>query len=726
LTFRLYLMIDFKKKLNPVQYKAVTYLGGPLLIVAGAGSGKTRILTYRVAYLASQGVKPSRILAVTFTNKAAGEMAHRVDKLVNAYVPVSTFHSFCLRVLRAENNHISYKQNFVVYDKSDQLTLIKDCMRRLGINEKHNKPKTFLNAICKAKNNLISASDFAETADNYEDEAVANVYKEYESALLKANAMDFDDLIMRCVNLLEENEDVREKYRNKFDHMLVDEFQDTNYAQYQLTKILSKKHKNICIVGDPDQSIYKFRGADIRNILSFEKDFKKTNVIMLEQNYRSTNTILNAANNVIKLNTERKEKKLWTENGVGDLLTVYRASDEYDEADFIIDDIKNKLEKDPSLSLDDVVVFYRIHALSRVLEEEFRKARIPYNIVGDISFYSRREIKDIVAYLRVIVNDADDISFRRIINTPHRGIGSTTQESLARYARTCGISLFEAALQADKAGILSSVAKKRISVFNKLFKKLKKASQELLPTELINFVIEQTQYIEKICGSNDIQDRSRVENLRELVSAAAEYENSSPDERPTLEGFLQDIALISDLDAWNESSEAVALMTIHNAKGLEFPVVYIVGMEEDMFPHYNSLEDPTSVEEERRLCYVGMTRAEKQLSLSCAYHRTIFGQRKVREPSRFLSEIPDEQVNVQISEHRSTIITEEPKNSKVVTGKGSGNLVKGARVQHSHFGRGIIESVVGTGESARLTIQFDSLPNPKVLVAKYAKLKVIK
>jgi len=719
-------MIDFKKKLNPVQYKAVTYLGGPLLIVAGAGSGKTRILTYRVAYLASQGVKPSRILAVTFTNKAAGEMAHRVDKLVNAYVPVSTFHSFCLRVLRAENNHISYKQNFVVYDKSDQLTLIKDCMRRLGINEKHNKPKTFLNAICKAKNNLISASDFAETADNYEDEAVANVYKEYESALLKANAMDFDDLIMRCVNLLDENEDVREKYRNKFDHMLVDEFQDTNYAQYQLTKILSKKHKNICIVGDPDQSIYKFRGADIRNILSFEKDFKKTNVIMLEQNYRSTNTILNAANNVIKLNTERKEKKLWTENGVGDLLTVYRASDEYDEADFIIDDIKNKLEKDPSLSLDDVVVFYRIHALSRVLEEEFRKARIPYNIVGDISFYSRREIKDIVAYLRVIVNDADDISFRRIINTPHRGIGSTTQESLARYARTCGISLFEAALQADKAGILSSVAKKRISVFNKLFKKLKKASQELLPTELINFVIEQTQYIEKICGSNDIQDRSRVENLRELVSAAAEYENSSPDERPTLEGFLQDIALISDLDAWNESSEAVALMTIHNAKGLEFPVVYIVGMEEDMFPHYNSLEDPTSVEEERRLCYVGMTRAEKQLSLSCAYHRTIFGQRKVREPSRFLSEIPDEQVNVQISEHRSTIITEEPKNSKVVTGKGSGNLVKGARVQHSHFGRGIIESVVGTGESARLTIQFDSLPNPKVLVAKYAKLKVIK
>ena len=719
-------MIDFKKNLNPVQYKAVTYTKGPLLIIAGAGSGKTRILTHRVAYLASQGVRPNRILAVTFTNKAAGEMAHRVDDLVNSFVPVSTFHSFCLRLLRTEFEHISFNRNFVVYDKSDQLTLVKDCMKRQGVNEKHNKPKTFLNAISKAKNNLLFADEVAANACNYEEEAVANVYKEYEGLLQKANAMDFDDLIMRCVKLLKKNKKIREKYQNKYDHMLIDEFQDTNYAQYQLTKLLSEKHQNICIVGDPDQSIYKFRGADINNILNFEKDFKKAHTILLEQNYRSTATILSAANTIISLNTERKEKKLWTENNEGDLLTLYKAADEYDEAQFIIEDIQNKLEKNPELTLDDIVIFYRIHALSRVLEEELRKARISYNIVGDISFYSRREIKDIVAFLRVIVNDSDDISFKRIINIPHRGIGSTTQETLARYARTCDTSLFKATLQADTAGILSSVAKKRIIVFNKLITKLKKAGDELLPTELINFVLDETKYIEKMCGSKDVQDRSRIENIRELVSAAAEYENSSPEERPTLEGFLQDISLVSDLDAWNESSEAVALMTIHNAKGLEFPVVYIVGIEEDMFPHYNSLDNPSSIEEERRLCYVGMTRAEKHLALSCAYHRTIFGQRKVREPSRFLSEIPDKHINLQISGHRSKINEEELTQNKIVTGKGAGQYVKGTRVSHTHFGKGIIESVVGKGEAARLTIQFDSLPNPKVLVSKYAKLKALK
>jgi len=719
-------MIDFKKKLNPVQYKAVTYLDGPLLVIAGAGSGKTRILTHRVAYLASKGIRPSRILAVTFTNKAAGEMAQRVDQLVNSYVPVSTFHSFCLRMLRTENEQISFNKNFVVYDKTDQLTLIKDCMRRQGVNEKHNKPKTFLSAICKAKNNLISADGLAEKADNYNDEAIANVYREYEATLIKANAMDFDDLIMKSVLLLKENEIVRKKYQNKFDHMLVDEFQDTNYAQYQLTKILSQKHQNICVVGDPDQSIYKFRGADITNILNFEKDFKMVKTILLEQNYRSTETILAAANDIISLNTERKEKKLWTENGKGDLITLYKAADEYDEAQFIIDDIKNKLKKNPNLTLDDIVIFYRIHALSRVLEEKLRKAKINYNIVGDISFYSRREIKDIVAYLKIIVNDADDISFKRIINVPHRGLGATTQEKIASYARTCDCSLAQAASQADTAGILSSAARKRIVEFNKLVKKIKKDSEDMLPTELINFVLDETKYIGKMCGSKDVQDRSRIENIRELVSAAAEYENSSPEERPTLEGFLQDISLISDLDAWNESAEAVALMTIHNAKGLEFPVVYIVGIEEEMFPHYNAIDNPESIEEERRLCYVGMTRAEKYLALSCAYHRTIFGQRKVREPSRFLSEIPDQHLNLQISGNRSKINEDDSANNKIESGKGSGKFVKGTRVSHSHFGKGIIESVIGKNEAARLTILFDSLPNPKVLVAKYAKLKVTK
>jgi len=721
-------MTDFKKELNPAQYKAATHSDGPLLIVAGAGSGKTRVLTYRIAYLTTQGVQPSRILAVTFTNKAAGEMARRVDKLVNAYVPVSTFHSFCLRVLRAENDRLSYENNFVVYDKSDQLTLIKDCMRRLNISDKHTKPKMFSNEFNHAKNKLMTAAQFAENIGDYKKEVVANVYKEYEASLLKANAMDFDDLIMQCVLLFQQNEDVLKKYQDKYSHMLIDEFQDTNYAQYTLAKLLVDIHKNICVVGDPDQSIYKFRGADIRNILDFEHDFKNAELITLEQNYRSTATVLSAANDIISHNKNRKEKNLWTRNEEGAQLCVYRAMDEHDEADFIIEHIREQINDNPGLSLNDIVVFHRIHALSRVFEEHFRRARMPHIIVGDVGFYNRREIRDIVAYLRVIANRADDVNFKRIINTPHRGIGSTTQEVVARYARACNITLYEAAEKAESIPNLSKAAQKKIINFMEMMKNFCKAKKEITTTELVKKVIDEIKYIEKVCSSNDLQDRTRIENIKELISAAAEYDNTSPDEIPTVDGFLHEVALTSDIDNWNESEESVTLMTIHNAKGLEFPVVYIVGMEENLFPHYNSSDDPTDVEEERRLCYVGMTRAKKRLSLSCAYHRTVFGQRKVREPSRFLSEIPDEFIEVRISEHRDSFGAEDvppvPKTKKSKNSKDG--YTKGERIVHSHFGDGVIESVTGSGDSARLTIQFDSLPNPKVLVAQYAKLRSLK
>ena len=721
-------MIDFIKELNPLQYKAVIHPDGPLLIVAGAGSGKTRVLTYRIAHLTTRNVLPSRILAVTFTNKAAGEMAKRVDKLVNAYVPVSTFHSFCLRVLRTENDRLPYAANFVVYDKSDQLTLIKDCMRRLNISDKHTKPKMFANEFNHAKNKLITAEKFAEETGDYKKEVVANVYKEYETALLKANAMDFDDLIMQCVLLLQNNPDILEKYQKMYDHMLIDEFQDTNFAQYSLAKLLANKHQNICVVGDPDQSIYKFRGADIKNILDFEHDFKGVELITLEQNYRSTATVLNVANEIISNNQSRKEKKLWTENEEGEQICVYKAIDEHDEAEFVIDHIRDQIRENPELSLNDIVIFHRIHALTRVFEDHFRRARMSHIIVGDVGFYNRREIRDIVAYLRVIANQADDVNFKRIINTPHRGIGSTTQETLARYARSCNITLFEAAENAESVSNLSKAAQRKIVKFMQLIKSFCKAKDELTTTELVKKVIDEINYIEKVCGSNDLQDKTRIENIRELISAAAEYDNISPDESPSVEGFLHEVALTSDMDNWNDSDESVTLMTIHNAKGLEFPVVYIIGMEENLFPHYNSSDDPTDIEEERRLCYVGMTRAEKKLSLSCAYHRTVFGQRKVREPSRFLAEIPDEFIEVRISEHRDSFGANEappvPKSKKSKNDKKG--YKNGERIVHSHFGDGIIESVTGSGDSARLTIQFDSLPNPKVLVAQYAKLRSLK
>jgi len=731
---------DFEKGLNPVQYEAVTHGDGPLLIVAGAGSGKTRILTYRIAHLVAHGIAPHRILAVTFTNKAADEMARRVDKLVQQYVPVSTFHSFCLRTLRQEIAHIPYQPNFVVYDKSDQVTLVKECMRHVNVTEKQLKPKAICTAISRAKDKLLAADQYAAAVSSYLDEVIGNVYKEYEAALRKANAMDFDDLLMQCVALFAQHPAVLATYHERFVHVLVDEFQDTNHAQYALMKQLVKPRRNISVVGDPDQSIYRFRGANIRNILDFEKDFKGARVIVLEQNYRSTATILAAANHVVAHNIERKEKKLWTKNDIGVPIQVYRAGDEHDEANHIVATIRRLQESGALASLHDVVIFYRVHALSRVIEDTLRAARVPYVIVGDVSFYNRREIKDIVAYLRVVVNNADDVNVRRIVNVPARGIGETTQEAIARHARAQQLSFFGALEHTGDIAQLTAGTRRNITNFMKLLHGLQQQAATLRPTEMINQVIDQTGYLDALAGSEDMQDRARVENVRELISAAAEYEKSCPDERPDLQGFLQEIALTSELDKWNDTNAAVTLMTMHTAKGLEFPVVFMAGMEEDLFPHFNSLEDPTDVEEERRLCYVGMTRAEQRLTMTCAYHRTIFGQRKVREPSRFLSELPAEQIETQVSALHEELGAVETNGPVYGTGRGAaggapygaaaapanGDYKPGQRVTHAHFGAGRIESVMGGGDDARLTIKFDSLPNPKVLVAKYAKLRGVR
>lgn len=719
--------IDFRAALNEVQYEAVTHGETPLLVVAGAGSGKTRILTYRAAYLAANGVPPEQILAVTFTNKAADEMARRVHQLVNARVPVSTFHSLCLRILREQSARIPYASNFVVYDKSDQLALIRECMRRVHVSEKHAKPRAFANAISRAKDRLIDAAQFAATVKSYLDETIALVYAEYERALQRANAMDFDDLILQCVRLLQREPEVAQYYQTRYRHLLVDEFQDTNHAQYELMKILVAPHQRVSAVGDPDQSIYRFRGAEIRNILDFERDFPQARVITLEQNYRSTQTILAAANAVIAHNVERKEKRLWTKNPVGLPVHVYRAADEHDEAREVAARIKALQDSGEITSLRDVVVFYRVHALSRVVEEEFRRAQLPYVIVGDVSFYQRREIKDIVAYLRVLVNPADDVNVRRILNVPPRGIGEATEEMIAECAQARGWSFYRVLEQPDVLPRVTPTLRQRIHQFTRMIARLRAACAEALPTELIRRVLDETDYINQVCGSDDIQDVARRENICELISAAAEYENTSTETIASVEGFLHSIALTAEIDTWNNTHDAVTLMTIHNAKGLEFPVVFMIGLEEDLFPHYNSLEDPTDIEEERRLCYVGMTRAQRRLTLTTAAHRTVFGQRKVREPSRFLSELPAEEIETSYSTQQDLISTPEPRTTTRRSGSNdNGEYTPGMRVLHHVFGPGRIVGVMGAGESARLTIEFERLPNPKVLVAQYAKLRVLK
>jgi DNA helicase II / ATP-dependent DNA helicase PcrA len=627
------------ESLNPTQQDAVEHTEGPLLILAGAGSGKTRVLTHRVAYILDRGLAaPEEVLAITFTNKAAQEMKDRVALLVgpdSRRMWVSTFHAFCARILRVHADKLGYKREFTIYDQADQVRLVKRCIVELGKDPKRFNPRSFQSQISAAKNVLMTPEDFLRSTEGYIAENVAEVYDLYQRRLYESNAMDFDDLIMQTVALLEIFPEVRERYQTRFKYIHVDEYQDTNHAQYRLVNILAAAHRNLCVVGDDDQSVYSWRGADIRNILDFERDYPEAKVVKLEQNYRSTQTILDAANAVVANNALRKAKELWTAGPQGERIRVFTASDEYAEARFVVSEIQRVI--DSGARPVDVAVFYRTNAQSRALEDVLVREGVPYQVVGGVRFYERAEIKDAMAYLAVISNPSDSGSLERIINVPKRGLGSTSVARLQEHARRNGISLYEALAEVERVD-LTGAAKKACRAVLSLFEGWRVAAQEVPPAELIGAVIDESGYRAELVAENTVESESRLENLEELINAAREYERVEPE--PTLAGFLQEQALYSEQDALSSAGGKVALMTLHNAKGLEFDHVLVVGMEEGTFPHARSL-DEHNLEEERRLAYVGITRAKRSLTLSYAKLRSNWGEREYQMPSRFLAEIPE-------------------------------------------------------------------------------------
>jgi DNA helicase II / ATP-dependent DNA helicase PcrA len=627
------------KSLNPTQLDAVEHTEGPLLILAGAGSGKTRVLTHRIAYILDRGLAaPEEVLAITFTNKAAGEMKDRVALLVgpdSRRMWVSTFHAFCARVLRVHAEKLGYKREFTIYDGADQARLVKRCIVELGKDPKRFNPRSFAAQISAAKNVLATPEDYLRSTEGYIAENVAEVYDLYQRRLYENNAMDFDDLIMQTVALLEIFPEVRERYQTRFKYVHVDEYQDTNHAQYRLVNILAAAHRNLCVVGDDDQSVYSWRGADIRNILDFERDYPEAKVVKLEQNYRSTQTILDAANAVVANNASRKPKELWTAGPEGERIRVFTAVDEYAEARFVVSEIERLV--DSGVSPRDVAVFYRTNAQSRALEDVLVRERVPYQVVGGVRFYERAEIKDTMAYLAVISNPSDSGALERIVNVPKRGLGATSVARLQEHARRNSISLYDALAEADAVD-LTGAARKACRSVRDLFEGWRVAAREVPPAELIGAVLVESGYRAELEAENTVEAESRLENLEELINAAREYERVEPE--PTLAGFLQEQALYSEQDALSGEGGRVALMTLHNAKGLEYDHVFVVGMEEGTFPHARSL-DEQNLEEERRLAYVGITRAKKSLALSYAKLRSNWGEREYQMPSRFLSEIPE-------------------------------------------------------------------------------------
>ncbi len=625
-------------QLNPTQLDAVTHTEGPLLILAGAGSGKTRVLTHRIAHLIDEGfAAPDEVLAITFTNKAANEMKDRVALLVgpdSRKMWVSTFHAFCARVLRVYAEKLGYRREFTIYDSADQVRLVRRCIIELGKDPKRFNPRSFHAQISTAKNLLLDANDYLRQTEGYMAENVAEVYDLYQKRLYENNAMDFDDLIMQTVALLEVFPEVRERYQRRFKYIHVDEYQDTNHAQYRLVNTLAAEHRNLCVVGDDDQSVYSWRGADIRNILDFERDYPEAKVVKLEQNYRSTQTILNAANAVVANNASRKAKELWTAGDEGERIRVFTAADDYAEARFVVSEILRLV--DSGASLRDVAVFYRTNAQSRTLEDVLVREGVPYQIVGGVRFYERAEIKDAMAYLSVISNQDASVSLERIVNVPKRGLGATSVARLQEYASRNGVSLYDALSEADEAG-LTGKARKACSQVRELFEGWRVAAREVPPSEIIEAVLDESGYRAELQAENTVEAESRLENLQELVNAAAEYERIEPE--ATLDGFLQEQALFSEADRLTGEGR-VTLMTLHNAKGLEYDHVFVVGMEEGTFPHARSM-DEQNLEEERRLAYVGITRAKKTLTLSYARVRSTYGEREYQMPSRFLSEIPE-------------------------------------------------------------------------------------
>lgn len=730
--------------LNPQQKEAVWQTEGPVLILAGAGSGKTRVLTHRIAYLIEEkGINPWNIMAITFTNKAAGEMRERVDKIVgfgSESIWVSTFHSSCVRILRRYIDRLGYDHNFTIYDTDDQKSLMKDICKKLQIDTKIHKERAILAAISSAKDELITPEEYELNAmGDFSKKKIAQAYKEYQKELKKNNALDFDDLIVKTVELFRSCPDVLDSYQERFRYIMVDEYQDTNTAQFKFVSLLAEKYKNLCVVGDDDQSIYKFRGANIGNILGFEKVFPQAKVIKLEQNYRSTQNILDAANEVIHNNMGRKNKSLWTDNEEGEPIHYRQFMNAYEEAEYIAGDISRRVRED-GCQYKDCAILYRTNAQSRLFEEKFLMANIPYKLVGGVNFYARKEIKDLLSYLKTVDNGKDDLAVRRIINVPKRGIGSASLTKVQDYADQKGISFYDALRETENIPALGRAAAK-ITPFVTFIQSLRSKLEYVSVSELLKNIIEETGYVAELQAEGTEEAEGRIENINELITKVVSYEEENED--PTLSGFLEEVALIADIDTVDGDDNQVLLMTLHSAKGLEFPYVYLAGMEDGIFPSYMTItaDDPTEIEEERRLCYVGITRAMKELTLTCAQQRMIRGETQYNRPSRFIREIPrglvelgrnfKEQKVKEIPLPKSMKQMREafrqpafmPKQFEVKK-ETSLSYNVGDTVKHIKFGVGVVKDIAEGGRDYEVTVDFDKV-GVKKMFASFAKLKKV-
>jgi DNA helicase II / ATP-dependent DNA helicase PcrA len=735
--------------LNPVQAEAVLHTEGPVLIVAGAGSGKTRALTHRIAHLIrDEGASPQEMLAITFTNKAAREMVDRVEGLLGSRVArgmwILTFHSAAARILRREHARLGLPSAFTIYDEADTERLIAAVLRDANIDPKRFPPRAMAAAIGRAKDHVIDAASYSSAASNYYEDTVAKVYVEYERRKRAAGALDFDDLITECVRLYREVPEVLEHYQERFRYILVDEYQDTNRAQYELVNLLAAKYRNVCVVGDADQGVYSWRGATIQNLLDFERDYPDAAVFLMEQNYRSTQNILAVANALIEHNVQRKPKSLWTATGAGELTVRYRADNEHEEALFVAEEIE-RLCSEEGHRYRDIAVFYRINAQSRVLEDVFMRAGIPYRVVGGVRFYQRREVKDVLAYLRLLVNPQDVISARRVVNTPKRGIGDATVAAIEAFAGEEGISFLAAARRADEISLLA--ARARGAVFG--FVAIMDTLQDLFdaggrPSSMVDAAIRESGYLLELEADRTVEAEGRIENLRELVGVAAEFEARDPEAR--LSDFLEQVSLVGEQDEYDEEASTATLMTLHNAKGLEFPVVFVVGLEDGVFPHYRSMGDSAQLEEERRLAYVGVTRARERLYLCHAWSRTLFGNTSYNPPSRFLGEIPEDLVHAIEAELTSRARTwsgrREADGGRIIGGRPAGDgdgdrfaasipaprrsepppVDAGDTVVHERWGEGVVLSISGAGSDAQATVRFEDVGEKRLLLA-YAPLR---
>lgn len=729
--------------LNPEQRLAVEHPGGPMLVFAGAGSGKTRVITCRIAKLLSEGVPPQRILAVTFTNKAAREMRERVEAMAGesaAPMWMGTFHAICARLLRIEGRHVGLDPNFVIYDDADQISVIRDAFKKRNLDDRSVNPRAILSEISAAKEKLVCPERYAEKAAGFVEHLAADIYKVYDEQLRKANALDFDDLLLWAVRLLQQREDVREKYQDRFLHVLVDEYQDVNFAQYQFVKILAGKHGNVMVVGDDDQSIYAWRGADVKLILSFQADWPDAQIVKLQQNYRSTKTILRAAYEVIRRNRSRADKELWTENAEGTRITVHEAGTEQDEAMAVAETILREV-RSGKRKFRDFAVLYRMNAQSRVLEEAFLSLRIPHVLVGGQRFYERKEIKDMLAYLRLALNPKDDASVRRVLNVPPRGIGATTLAFVESWAAERGVALWEAVRSPE---VQDAVGKKPGLALAKFAGIVEEAQRESaasgLVTPLLLKLLNASGYLEALREEHTMDSQNRLDNLQEFVNVASQYDATT--DEPSLGGFLESVALVADIDLADVSGDAVTLMTLHSAKGLEFPIVFLVGLEEGVFPHSRSMGSDFELEEERRLCYVGMTRAREELYLFHAHRRAMYGQPTFSRPSRFLSEIPPELTVCAFGEDRHTPIRQvrldrtgaysvvettherESRQDRLRAPEWKPPFDVGQRVRHAKFGIGVVVACNPLKGDTEVTVAFPGVVGIKKLVQGLAKLEI--